>query len=117
MSAQLQRISDATEPDSQGRSRCETQGSIAYHSGLILLASGFGILVLRVFITGLGVVNRATRLFDEVSAINTKFRRLSLDLERLHSDMFLAGSYVRDQLFDSESVKRHLLSAQFLITS
>jgi len=68
-----------------------------------LLAGGFGILVLLIFITGLGVVSRASLLFRGVSTINTEFRQLSLDLERLRSDMFLAGSYVRDQLFDVDS--------------
>jgi signal transduction histidine kinase len=72
-------------------------------SGRILLGGGFGILVLLVFITGLGVVSRATLLFRQVSTINIRFQRLSLDLERLRSDMFLVASYVRDQLFDSES--------------
>ena len=83
-------------------------------SGPVLLAGGFGILVLLIFITGLGVVSRATLLFNEVSTINTKFRRLSLDLERLRSDMFLAGTYVRDQLFDSESSPVEDRQNQFL---
>jgi len=74
-----------------------------HHRALILLAGGFGILVLLIFITGLGVVSRASLLFREVSTINTEFRQLSLDLERLRSDMFLVGSYVRDQLFDADS--------------
>ena len=68
-----------------------------------MLAGGFAILVLLIFITGLGVVSRATLLFREVSTINTEFRQLSLDLERLRSDVFLAGSYARDQLFDADS--------------
>ena len=72
-------------------------------TNLIFLGGGFGILVLLIFITSWGVVSRATRLFQEVSTINTRFQRLSLDLERLRSDMFLAGSYVRDQLFDLDS--------------
>src|SRR5260370_34507689 len=84
------------------------------HSGPILLASGFGILVLLIFITGLGVVSRATLLFREVSTINTKVRRLSMDLERLRSDMLLAGNYVRDQLFDSESSPIEDRQNQFL---
>jgi len=58
---------------------------------------------LLIFITGLGVVSRATLLFSEVSTINTEFRQLSLDLERLRSDVSLAGSYARDQLFDADS--------------
>jgi signal transduction histidine kinase len=95
--------SDIPKPDLRIGSARERLKLRVNHSGLILLASGFGILVLLIFITGLGVVSRATLLFSEVSTINTKFRRLSLDLERLHSDMFLAGGYVRDQLFDSES--------------
>src|SRR2546422_3735418 len=74
-----------------------------HHSGPILVAGGFAILVLLIFITGLGVVSRATLLFSEVSTINTEFRQLSLDLERLRSDVFLAGSYARDQLFDADS--------------
>src|SRR6267143_2017600 len=73
-------------------------GATVLHRALILLAGGFGILVLLIFITGLGVVSRASLLFREVSTINTEFRQLSLDLERLRSDMFLVGSYVRDQL-------------------
>ena len=59
--------------------------------------------MLLIFITGLGVVSRATLLFSEVSTINTEFRQLSLDLERLRSDVSLAGSYARDQLFDADS--------------
>jgi len=74
-----------------------------HHSGPILLAGGFAILVLLIFITGLGVVSRATLLFSEVSTTNTEFRQLSLDLERLRSDVSLAGSYARDQLFDADS--------------
>src|SRR5213594_24272 len=104
MSTQPRRVSfDTLEPDLQITVSREKLKSTVHQRALILLAGGFGILVLLIFITGLGVVNRATRLFGEVSTINTKFRRLSLDLERLRSDMFLAGTYVRDQLFDSES--------------
>ena len=105
MSKQLQRASsfDIAEPDSQIGSLGERPKFMVKHSGRIFLGGGFGILVLLVFITGLGVVSRATLLFQEVSTINIGFQRLSLDLERLRSDMLLAGSYVRDQLFDSES--------------
>ena len=71
-------------------------------NNLIFLCGGFGILVLLIFLTSWGVVSRATRLFEEVSTINTRFQRLSLDLERLHSDVFLSGSLVRDQLFDPD---------------
>src|SRR5262249_6017355 len=35
--------------------------------------------------------------------INTKFRQLSLDLERLRSDIFLAVSYALDQFLDADS--------------
>ena len=105
MSKQLQRASsfDTAEPDSQIGSLGERPKFMVKHSGRIFLGGGFGILVLLVFITGLGVVSRATLLFQEVSTINIGFQRLSLDLERLRSDMFLAGNYVRDQLVDSES--------------
>ena len=104
MSSPPERISsDTTEPDSQSGSRRERLKLTVHHRALILLAGGFGILVLLIFITGLGVVSRASLLFREVSTINTEFRQLSLDLERLRSDMFLVGSYVRDQLFDADS--------------
>src|SRR2546430_4997100 len=116
MSKQLQRASsfDTAEPDSQIGSLPERPKFMVKHSGWIFLGGGFGILVLLIFITGLGVVSRATLLFNEVSTINTKFRRLSLDLERLRSDMFLAGTYVRDQLFDSESSPVEDRQNQFL---
>ena len=97
------RGADSAELDAQIGSGPETPKFTVNHSGLILLGGGFGILVLLIFITGLGVVSRATGLFRDVSTTNTRFQRLSLDLERLRSDVFLAGSYVRDQLFDSES--------------
>src|SRR5881397_3693917 len=104
MSTQPPRVSsEAPEPNLQITFRREGLKLTVHRRALLLLAGGFGILVLLIFITGLGVVNRATRLFGEVSTINTKFRRLSLDLERLHSDMYVAGSYVRDELFDPES--------------
>src|SRR5881392_4251585 len=104
MSRQPQAISsDTPEPDLQIGSRREKQRFRVKHGGLILLAGGFAILVLLIFITGLGVVSRASLLFREVSTINTEFRQLSLDLERLRSDMFLAGGYIRDQLFDADS--------------
>src|SRR5215467_6275356 len=104
MSTQPRAVSlDTLEPDLQITFPRKRLRSTVHQKALILLAGGFGILVLLIFITGLGVVNRATRLFGEVSTINTKFRRLSLDLERLRSDMFLAGTYVRDELFDPES--------------
>ena len=95
--------SDTLETDLQAAVRPERLKLAARHGALILLASGFGILVLLIFVAGLGVVSRATQLFREVSTINTKFRQLSLDLVRLGSDVFLAGSYARDQLFDPES--------------
>src|SRR5215510_840855 len=95
--------SDTPEPDLHIVSRRERLRFTAHHRALILLAGGFGILVFLILITGLGVVSRATLLFHEVSTINTKFRQLSLDLERLRSDMFLAGSVVRNQLFDADS--------------
>src|SRR5262245_18839842 len=91
------------EPDLHIASRRERLRFTAHHSALILLAGGFGILVLLIFITGFGVVSRATLLFHEVSTINTKFRQHSLDLERLRSDIVLAGSLVRNQLFDADS--------------
>jgi len=104
MSTQSRRVSSETpEPDLQIAPRRERLKSTVHHSGPILLAGGFGILVLLIFITGLGVVSRATLLFREVSTINTEFRQLSLDLERLRSDVSLAGSYARDQLFDADS--------------
>jgi len=104
MSTQPRRVSSETpEPDLQIAFRRERLKLTVHHRALILLAGGFGILVLLIFITGLGVVSRASLLFREVSTINTEFRQLSLDLERLRSDMFLAGSHVRDQLFDPES--------------
>jgi len=104
MSAQPRRVSSETpEPDLQIAFRRERLKLMVHHRALILLAGGFGILVLLIFITGLGVVSRATLLFREVSTINTEFRQLSLDLERLRSDMFLVGSAVRDQLFDADS--------------
>jgi signal transduction histidine kinase len=104
MSTQPRRVSsDTLEPDFQIAPRAKRLKFIVHHGGLILLAGGFGILVLLIFITGLGVVSRATLLFREVSTINTKFRQLSLDLERLRSDIFLAGSYAREQAFDADS--------------
>jgi len=104
MSTQPRRVSSETpEPDLQIAFRRERLKLTVHHRALILLAGGFGILVLLIFITGLGVVSRASLLFREVSTINTEFRQLSLDLERLRSDMFLVGSYVRDQLFDADS--------------
>src|SRR5207244_5439511 len=108
MSTQPRRVSSETpEPDLQIAFPRQRLKLTVNQSGPVLLAGGFGILVLLIFITGLGVVSRATLLFNEVSTINTKFRRLSLDLERLRSDMFLAGTYVRDQLFnvDSDSIE------------
>src|SRR5262245_30979118 len=95
--------SESPESDLQIAFRQERLKFTMHHRALILLAGGFGILVLLIFITGLGVVSRATLLFHEVSTINTKFRQLSLDLERLRADIFLAGSYARDQLFDADS--------------
>ena len=104
MSTQPRRVSSETpEPDLQIALRRERLNLTVHHRALILLAGGFGILVLLIFITGLGVVSRASLLFREVSTINTEFRQLSLDLERLRSDMFLAGGYIRDQLFDADS--------------
>jgi signal transduction histidine kinase len=104
MSIQRRSVSsDTPEPDLQPAVRPERLKLTVHHRALILLAGGFGILVLLIFIAGLGVVSRANLLFDEVSTINTKFRQLSLDLERLRSDVFLAGSYVRDELFDTDS--------------
>ena len=104
MSTQPGRVSsDTLESDLQIAPRRERLKFTVHHSGPILLAGGFAILVLLIFITGLGVVSRATLLFSEVSTINTEFRQLSLDLERLRSDVFLAGSYARDQLFDADS--------------
>jgi hypothetical protein len=94
---------DTPEPGFEIAFRPKRLKLTVHQGGLILLAGGFGILVLLIFITGLGVVSRATLLFREVSTINTKFRQLSLDLVRLGSDVFLAGSYARDQLFDPES--------------
>src|SRR5947199_6948745 len=115
MSTQPRRVSSETpEPDLQIALRRERLNLTVHHRALILLAGGFGILVLLIFITGLGVVSRASLLFREVSTINTEFRQLSLDLERLRSDMFLAGSYVRDQLFDSESSPVEDRQNQFL---
>src|SRR5437867_7628102 len=95
--------SDTLESDLQIVPRRERLKFTVHHSGPILLAGGFAILVLLIFITGLGVVSRATLLFSEVSTTNTEFRQLSLDLERLRSDVSLAGSYARDQLFDADS--------------
>src|SRR5213593_1160246 len=104
MSTQPRGVSSETpEPDLRTAFRRERLKLTVNQSGPILLAGGFGILVLLIFITGLGVVSRATLLFREVSTINTEFRQLSLDLERLRSDMFLVGSSVRDQLFDADS--------------
>src|SRR2546426_12709719 len=104
MSTQPGRVSSETpESDLQIVPRRERLKFTVHHSGPILLAGGFAILVLLIFITGLGVVSRATLLFSEVSTTNTEFRQLSLDLERLRSDVFLAGSYARDQLFDADS--------------
>src|SRR5713101_1202288 len=104
MSTQPRRVSSETpESDLQSAFRREGLKLTVHHRALILLAGGFGILVLLIFITGLGVVSRASMLFREVSTINTEFRQLSLDLERLQSDVFVAGSYVRDQLFDADS--------------
>ena len=104
MSTQPRRVSsDTLESDLQIVPRRERLKFTVHHSGPILLAAGFAILVLLIFITGLGVVSRATLLFSEVSTTNTEFRQLSLDLERLRSDVSLAGSYARDQLFDADS--------------
>src|SRR3989475_6282239 len=104
MSTQLRRVSSETpEPDLQIALRQERLNLTVHHRPLILLAGGVGSLVLLIFICVLGVVSRATLLFREVSTINTEFRQLSLDLERLSSDMFLVGSSVRDQLFDADS--------------
>ena len=104
MSTQPRRVSSETlESDLQIVPRRERLKFTVHHSGPILLAGGFAILVLLIFITGLGVVSRATLLFSEVSTTNTEFRQLSLDLERLRSDVSLAGSYARDQLFDADS--------------
>ena len=104
MSTQPRRVSsDTLESDLQIAPRRERLKFTVHHSGPILLAGGFAILVLLIFITGLGVVSRATLLFSEVSTTNTEFRQLSLDLERLRSDVSLAGSYARDQLFDADS--------------
>src|SRR6058998_1527590 len=84
MSTQPRRVSSETpELDLQIPLRREALKLTPHRRALILLAGGFGILVLLILITGLGVVSRATLLFGEVSTINTKFRQLSLDLERL----------------------------------
>src|SRR5437867_7438113 len=104
MSTPHRRVSSETPvPDFQIALRRGRLKLMVHHRALIVLSGGFGILVLLIFITGLGVVSRATLLFREVSTINTNFRQLSLHLERLRSDVFLAGSYARDQLFDADS--------------
>src|SRR2546426_12764405 len=104
MSTPPRRVSSETpEPDLQIAFRRERLKLTVHHRALILLAGGFGILVLLILITGLGVVSRASLLFREVSTINTEFRQLSLDLERIRSDMSLPNSYVRNQLFDVDS--------------
>src|SRR5213596_1154399 len=104
MSTQPRRVSSETlESDLQIVPRRERLKFTVHHSSPILLAGGFAILVLLIFITGLGVVSRATLLFSEVSTTNTEFRQLSLDLERLRSDVSLAGGYARDHLFDADS--------------
>src|SRR2546426_11496068 len=107
MSTQPGRVSsDTLESDLQIAPRRERLKFTVHHSGPILLAGGFAILGLLIFITGLGVVSRATLLFSEVFTTNTEFRAISLDLERPRSDVSLAGVYTRDQLFagDSESI-------------
>ena len=92
MSTQSPRVlSDTLEPDLQITLPRERLRSTVHHGALTLLAGGFGILVLLIFITGLGVVSRATLLFREVSTINTRFQQLSLDLERLRSDVVSGG--------------------------
>src|SRR3989442_3281108 len=104
MSTPPRRVSSETpEPDLQIAFRRERLKLTVHHRALILLAGGFGILVLLIFITGLGVVSRATLLFREVSTINTEFLQLSLDLERPRSDMVFVRNSVPDQLFDAES--------------
>jgi hypothetical protein len=73
MSTQPRRISsDIPAPDLQIALRRERLKLTVHHRALILLVGGFGILVLLIFITSLGVVSRATLLFREVSTINTK---------------------------------------------
>src|SRR5207249_10404359 len=102
MSTQPRRVSsDTLESDLQIAPRRERLKFTVHHSSPILLAGGFAILVLLIFITGLGVVSRATLLFREVSTFDTEFRQLCLGLECLGSDVFLAGTYVLYQLFDA----------------
>src|SRR5438093_7073634 len=104
MSTQPGRVSsDTLESDLQIAPRRERLKFTVHHSGPILLAGGFAILVLLIFITGLGVVSRATLLLSEVSLTNTEFRQLSLDLGRLRAEVSLAGTSARDQLFGPAS--------------
>src|SRR5438094_7609796 len=104
MSTQPGRVSsDTLESDLQIAPRRERLKFTVHHSGPILLAGGFAILVLLIFITGLGVVSRATLLFSEGATIAAKVLQVRLDLVRLRSDVCLAGSFARDQLFDADS--------------
>ena len=57
--------SEAPEPDLQIAFRRERLKLTVHHRALSLLAGGFGILVLLIFITGLGVVCGATLLLSE----------------------------------------------------
>jgi len=64
MSTQPRRVSSETpEPDLQIAFPRQRLKLTVNQSGPVLLAGGFGILVLLIFITGLGVVSRATLLF------------------------------------------------------
>src|SRR5437867_12915026 len=82
MSTQPRRISSETpKPDLQIVPRRERLKFTVHHSGPILLAGGFAILVLLIFISGLGVVSRASLLFRQVSTANKWFRSPELDLE------------------------------------
>src|SRR5204862_8246444 len=112
MSTQPRRVSsDTFESDLQIAPRRERLKFTVHHSGPILLAGGFGILVLLIFITGLGVVSRATLLFREVSTINTEFRQLSLDLGPFPPVCFFAGGMagaswlvpIRDRMEDGRT--------------
>lgn len=82
-------------PSETGRRRALSQG--------VALWAGFGILLLLIALVAYQASRSLGRLEDSNSRIRREYRRRDHLLDRLHSEVYVSSTFVRDYLFESAS--------------
>src|SRR5262245_54659019 len=73
--------------------------------GWLVLAIGFGTLILLIGLLGFGAMHRAQSLYDETLAAHHAYLQSDAVLREIPTDLHVGGVLIRDYLLDPSNLK------------